>query len=100
MIKLNLGLNEARKLARDINTIIELTEGRFISLSILRNVLFQELETFANPENKRYRVSCFLGDNHLYETDKDIMSLEEAISDYIHLRDLQPENIYTIEVVE
>ncbi len=99
MIKLDLGLNEAKKLARDINTIIELTEGRFISLSILRNVLFQELETFVDSENKRYRLICFIGDSEM-DNAAEPMSFSEVCSEYIHCSDLQPENRYEIEEVE
>lgn len=99
MINLHLGLNEAKKLARDIDTIIELTEGRFISLSVLRNVLLQELETFVDLENKRYRLICLIGDTEM-DNASESMSFSEVCSEYVHCRDLQPENRYEIEEVE
>lgn len=99
MIKLDIGLNEAKKLARDLDIIIESTEGRFISFSLLRNVLLSELQTFVDSDNKRYRLISFLGDIEM-DNDAEPMSFSEVRSEYLHCCALQPENRYEIEEIE
>ncbi len=93
MINLHLNLNTAKKLASDIDRLIALTQGHYMSLGLLRSELLRSLNQFVDSDSKKYRIVSYIGDTNLTT---EPLSFEDARSEYFHWCDLHPENHYEI----